>query len=291
MLISQENISKLYLAVFGRPLDSAGLAYWTSTGEYLNSGSPIKTIEELSQNFALQEEYLLKYPSTTTDTEFINSIYQNLFQRDAEAGGLEYWLEELSSGAMTRDKAILTIMNGAQDNDLKLITDRSQKALSLALENDLTSDVAKSQQLIDSIMLSTTNDSLGTLSDIYTDGVYEVSSFTTWDDSLDAITFSFNSTIPSDYYEYTENSKEILVDGFVELSTQQKDATRDIVENLNEFLGVPLQEVSSDGMIRFSIINMDSGTAGFAFLPGDYYSFYGDVFLSTGFNTQQIILA
>ena len=314
--VTQDNVSKLYLATFGRPLDSNGLDYWTNSGIYADGkGSQITTIEQLSENFSSQTEYLDKFPTTTTDTVFINSIYQNLFQRDPDPAGLSYWLDELSSGVMTRDKAILTIINGAVDSegsrDLSLIENRSQLSLSLALSGVLTESLAKDQNIIAAIMnvtddvstistqnanieniisnanngilnLSSTNNTLGTISSIDTNGVLALDSSTHWSSLLDTITFSFNTTIPSDYYTYKNPSE--LTNGWTPLNYEQQNAVISVTNELNKIIDTQLKYVPTDGMIEFNIVQTDANTAGFSFYPGTYYDYEGDVFLSNDFN-------
>jgi hypothetical protein len=307
--ITKENVSKLYLATFARPLDTKGLDYWINID---GEGSNITTIEELSENFALQDEYLKKYPPTTTDSEFINSIYQNLFQRDAEPLGLEYWVTNLESGVMSRDKAILSIVNGAKDtadgNDLSLITNRSDAALYLAEHETLSPVMATSTAIVDAIT-SITDDSstvalslqkahtvinqdnsnidndMGELSDASTFGVSALESGDKWTPQSEIVTYSFNKNIPSDYYDYYDDfNNRVLVQGWNPLNTEQQNTVRTIMDDINSLLGITLKEVSSGGDIEFNILDMDSDTSGFSFMPGYEYDFYGDVFLSSDFN-------
>ena len=309
-IITKEDVAKLYLATFGRPLDSKGLEYWTSSGAFSDgTGSSITSMEGLSASFAHQEEYFTQYPKGTSDKDFINSIYQNLFQRDPDAAGLEYWLDALSTNTMSRDNAILIIINGALDtpegNDLSLITNRANVALYLAEQGNLSATLAQSTNMIQAIMditddlltvdkqkvvaenlitpptnHSVINDGLGVLSDSNTQGVASLDSNTHWDKSLETISFSFNESIPTDYYEYGEE----LTNNWSALNTQQKDAVRSITNEINELLGISLKEVSSGGLIEFNLVQTGTNVAGFSFYPGTYRDYAGDVFLSQGFN-------
>ncbi len=42
-------------------------------------------------------------------------MYQNLFNRDPDAGGWGYWGAQIDSGAVPKQVFILAVMNGAQD--------------------------------------------------------------------------------------------------------------------------------------------------------------------------------
>jgi hypothetical protein len=144
----------------------------------------------------------------------------------------------------------------------------------------LTQDAQSAQDAISNFSLSKINPELGTLSNSETYGVSAVDSTTHWYRLYDTITFSFNTSIPEDYYEYTQSS---LTDGWGELNPAMKDAARSIMDELNKILGITLQEVQSGGMIQFNMLDMEEQTSGFAFLPGTAHDYYGDLFLSNNF--------
>jgi hypothetical protein len=109
MAVTTEQVAELYVAYFNRAPDTAGLAYWVETG---------LAIEDISSSFYVQDETKTNYPDTMTDAIFVNTIYQNVFNRDADANGLVYWEDELANETVTRPNMILAIVNGAQDTDL-----------------------------------------------------------------------------------------------------------------------------------------------------------------------------
>lgn len=463
MSISREEIAKLYLATFGRPLDSGGLDYWTNSGIYEGIGSTFTTMEELSECFSDQVEYQNMYPAGTTDSSFIISIYTNLLQREPDAGGLNYWVNELEKGIISRANMILAIINGAQDtqegSDATLLENRTNFSLELAA-NGISAEDATSQEYIDIVMsvtddvstipvaeamvdvlvandaydaaaqavaeagsnvtaqqletleatleaktaaeftlttisdtiapdaptidtvsidniinaaeeligfnlsgtgevraivtltgallasgnttivdefgnwtmsistgelnegvnllsitqtdlagnisiaetttitvdttastleLSNINLGLGELSTVNTYGVEEILSSSYWDFGLDrVITYSFNASLPSDYYNYGDGTE--LTTNWTALNSNQQDTINSIFNQLGNFLDITFTEVADtsaqiDGMIQLNIVDMDSNTSGFAFYPGDYYSYSGDIFLSSAFNS------
>lgn len=167
MEITTLMVAKLYLATFGRPLDSRGLEYWTNTGEFAGgTGTTITTMEGLAASFAVQTEFTTSYPSTMTTTEFVTAIYDNLLGRVPDAEGLGYWVDKLdgtnNSGLNTnlttdsKDAFILIFINGAQDsvdgNDLTLINNRADVALYVAEQGTLTEDMAKDASVIAQII-------------------------------------------------------------------------------------------------------------------------------------------
>jgi hypothetical protein len=102
-----DALSDLYIAYFGRAPQATGLTYWFGQ---IYSGA--LTFYEAAQSFSVQEEYQNTYPQGTSNLEFIESIYQNMFNRSPAEGGLIYWQEQLDAG-MPRDVFILAVINGA----------------------------------------------------------------------------------------------------------------------------------------------------------------------------------
>ncbi len=118
---TEENIIELYTATFDRAPQSDGLNYW------LNSNL---SLEEIAGSFFDQPETQEKYPQGFSDIDFINTIYNNLFERDLDQEGGDYWLEELESGSISKSEFILAVMNGAMDDDKEILKSK----VSLATE-------------------------------------------------------------------------------------------------------------------------------------------------------------
>ena len=86
---------RLYWAFFLRAPDPSGMTYWTNQ---LTNG---KTLAQVAAKFALSSEFQTKYGSKSNE-QFVTLIYQNIFERDPDPGGLAYWTGKLDSGAKTR---------------------------------------------------------------------------------------------------------------------------------------------------------------------------------------------
>ncbi len=80
------EIQQLYLAYFGRPADS-GLDYWLEVG--------IGT-KDFAENMYLQNEFLAINGQLSIQ-EQVNNMYQNLFARDADTDGLNYWTKQIQT--------------------------------------------------------------------------------------------------------------------------------------------------------------------------------------------------
>lgn len=115
------SIQGVYLALFGRPADPAGLAYWT---EQSKNGTDLSKIIDT----------MTKLPEATarfaglTDAALITSIYQALFDRLPDAAGLAFFTAQLQSGKQTIGSIAINILDGAQGTDLTLIQNREKAA-------------------------------------------------------------------------------------------------------------------------------------------------------------------
>ncbi len=119
----REDIAEIYIATFNRAPDSDGLNYWES--------SPL-TINSIAESFFYQVETQIKYPESLNDSEFVNTIYNNLFNRAAEPAGLIYWVNELESGNINRPDMILAIVNGAIGVDAEILSNKTEVGLYFA---------------------------------------------------------------------------------------------------------------------------------------------------------------
>ena len=113
--VTKEQITELYIAYYDRAPDSTGLDYWINSTQ---------TIEQMAQSFAQQDETKAKYPDTLSTTDYVNTIYQNVYNREADATGLAYWVYALDSGLVSRGDMIIAIVNGATGDDQKVLDNK-----------------------------------------------------------------------------------------------------------------------------------------------------------------------
>ncbi|MCO5734716.1 DUF4214 domain-containing protein [Rhizobium sp. SSA_523] len=115
------SIQGVYLALFGRPADPAGLAYWTQqskNGADLGKVIDVMTkLPEATARFAGQ-----------SDSALITSIYQALFDRAPDAAGLAFFTQQLASGKQTIGSIAINILDGAKGSDLTLVQNRETAA-------------------------------------------------------------------------------------------------------------------------------------------------------------------
>ena len=126
-LTPEEQVAATYVAFAGRAADAAGFAFWVNefhTG--LPTQGPKALLANIASSFAISEEArglysFLANPGAASDGDihaFLDGVYQNLFNRSADAAGLAYWTgqvhQKLAGGAFV-GSVLVDIMSGAQD--------------------------------------------------------------------------------------------------------------------------------------------------------------------------------
>ncbi len=108
------DLVSLYVGYFNRVPDPAGLQFWI---DQIDNGREYGTI---AGDFAGSVEAKALYPflenaQDVSPDAFVTTIYQNLFNREADPAGRAFWIEVLASGAVPVGDMIESIINGAVD--------------------------------------------------------------------------------------------------------------------------------------------------------------------------------
>ncbi|WP_413678951.1 DUF4214 domain-containing protein [Prochlorococcus sp. MIT 0916] len=104
---------RLYNASFKRLPDPEGLKYWI---DQFSSGRNTRRV--VAQSFLASAEFKERYGVDVSDSAYVNTLYQNVLSRDADTGGLNYWLGQLNSGAETRYEVLLGFSESAENKAL-----------------------------------------------------------------------------------------------------------------------------------------------------------------------------
>lgn len=131
---SMISIQGIYVALFGRPADPAGLAFFnTATG----NGADLTQIGDLASTAEYQTRF-----SSKSNSEIITAIYQSLFDRDPETDGLNFFSGALTSGSLNINNIAIAILNGAQNADKTLVDKKIAAADLFTSAIDTPSEVA-----------------------------------------------------------------------------------------------------------------------------------------------------
>jgi len=134
MALTESQIQELYVAYFGRPADVEGKAYWSG------SSTGISTVLGFAANMHSQSEFQDLYGSKETATQ-VNEIYQNLFSRDADAAGLEYWTGQIGNGTLKLAEIAVHLIYAAKNNSGSE-SDKTALENKVAAAKAFTNDVA-----------------------------------------------------------------------------------------------------------------------------------------------------
>lgn len=121
------SATQLYLGFFGRVPDAAGLQYWSTQIE--RGTTPL----EVASGFAQSAEFIKTY-GTLSAKEKVTLAYQNILERAPDAGGLNFWAQQLESGTPI-GQIIWSLVNSAFTQagsaDALLVQGKVAKALDL----------------------------------------------------------------------------------------------------------------------------------------------------------------
>ncbi|MBU3588088.1 DUF4214 domain-containing protein [Polynucleobacter sp. 31A-FELB] len=121
-------VQQIYVAYFGRPADTNGLASFSAVFAALGAPTTLKglmtayengfpTIRTLIDGFGTSPESNALYPSGDT-LGFVNSVYRSVLGRTADFDGLLYWSRQIDSGLLTRGALALAVASAAENNVL-----------------------------------------------------------------------------------------------------------------------------------------------------------------------------
>jgi len=116
------QVQEIYVGLLGRAADKPGLDYWVAE---IDGG--VLTIEQLRANIVNEQpEYETNFGSLSR-AQLVNKLYNNLFARDAESTGLEYWVN--GGGAnVNADQLVVALSAGASAADRLVLDNKTTVA-------------------------------------------------------------------------------------------------------------------------------------------------------------------
>ena len=130
-----DTVQKVYIAYYGRAADPGGLAYWED--QLAANNGDLASIMNL---FGTSSEATSLFGSLTNKIK-VNTLYSQIFGRDADEGGLDYYSAQLSAGTMTGVSIAQNILDGASGSDAKIIANK------LAVAKAFTAWIVSSEQI------------------------------------------------------------------------------------------------------------------------------------------------
>lgn len=115
----EKTTQAAYLAYYARSGDPAGVAYWST--QLVQSGG---NLEAIIAAFSASQEFRERYPADMSDSVLIDTVFQQLFGRPADAAGQTYYQEALRTGRISRDRLMFDILNGASGTDVTVLENK-----------------------------------------------------------------------------------------------------------------------------------------------------------------------
>lgn len=103
---------RLYKAAFDRESDDSGLGYWIAQ---LENGASLSGV---ANAFVASDEFQHLYGSDVSDEEFVNLLYNNVLDRDADADGYHYWTSQLDTNLTRADVLVSFSESGENQNNV-----------------------------------------------------------------------------------------------------------------------------------------------------------------------------
>jgi len=116
-----DTVQKIFIGYYQRPAAPGGLIYWA--GRLNASGGNLTEIIEAFANSG-ESQALYGIINSSNISTVVNSIYQALFCRSAEAAGLSYYVNGFNSGQYTPATIMLNVLYGAQNEDLQSVNNK-----------------------------------------------------------------------------------------------------------------------------------------------------------------------
>jgi ELWxxDGT repeat protein len=107
-LSNEDLVSEVYIGYYNRSPDPTGMQFW------LNALAGGETLTQVANQFANSSESTAIYPflsnpNLANASNFVTQVYSNLLNRAPDNPGLQFWSQELQSGAVTPGGFILAI--------------------------------------------------------------------------------------------------------------------------------------------------------------------------------------
>src|SRR5690554_2185741 len=135
-MATQESLNQaqlLYVAYYGRPADPQGQQYWAERIDAEGVGHILNA-------FGTSAEYENAF-GNLSNAQLVNNLYNQLFGRDAEPAGLQFYVGLLSSGEKTLAEIAYEIAGGAQGDDAVALQNKLDVADAFTAGLDTTQEI------------------------------------------------------------------------------------------------------------------------------------------------------
>jgi hypothetical protein len=144
MATVSSQIQEIYVGLLGRAADKSGLDYWTAE---IDAGT--LTVEQLRANIVNEQTEYQEGLGSLTRAQSVSELYARLFERSADAEGLEYWVN--GAGATVNvDQLVVALAEGASASD-RLVLDNKTTAADYYTNNTAAYDATSAMAAVASV--------------------------------------------------------------------------------------------------------------------------------------------
>jgi hypothetical protein len=127
MGMNTATVQRLYVAYFNRPADPVSLAVYEAMLPTDRAATQAELLVVAETYFSPSAEYTANFTGKS-NSQTVNTLYQNIFGRDAEAAGLIDWATKLTDGSITVAELALQLSYSAQGTDAAVVDARIEAA-------------------------------------------------------------------------------------------------------------------------------------------------------------------
>lgn len=146
---SMNSTQQMYVAYYGRPADIGGLIFWVNRFDETND------LTETLSAFGNSTEFLDNYGHLDNEA-LIHSLYQQMFNRNADSEGLAFYLDRLETGAASLATIAKQVIDGiSHDSTDALIFDgKTQMAHCLTERLEQGEIIENAEEILDATGLN-----------------------------------------------------------------------------------------------------------------------------------------
>ncbi len=119
---------QMYVVYYGRPADPGGLGYWADIFDATDN------LDQALNSFGNSAEFTSGF-GLLTNAELIANLYQQMYGRNPDSGGLAFYEGRLDNGEATLASIGKQIADGSQNSDLSVLNNR------ISVANSFTDNV------------------------------------------------------------------------------------------------------------------------------------------------------
>jgi hypothetical protein len=106
---------RIYKAAFDRIPDEAGLGFWINA---LDNGADMTN--DVAYGFTHSDEFISLYGANSTDEQYVDLLYANVLDREADQDGYDFWIGHMDAGRLTRED-VLIHFSESEENQANVI--------------------------------------------------------------------------------------------------------------------------------------------------------------------------